>query len=436
MKENSNITYYFNDSTILKYLRKVLNEINHNYMDAGMRSAFILKRYIERYEIVEPEVGRKLVLLCLLKDIGVFYHDGEVPEADNALRAASSYAFLKNCSPLGDAAKPLLFYKSKYLPDASNINQECGLLMSLVNQVVIYNYQEYTFDEMKDLITNDKRGIFHPDHVKKLFRLLKEQPDILEKLNDKANLFVYETSKYMSLANYSVEELLGFIDMATFSFEFHNHETLAHTVTTAVIAEELAKLSRIPGGMISEIKLAALVHDIGKIRVPINVLCYPGRLEGEYLQEMQNHAKYTKEIIDGCFSYKIVNIAAHHHEKLDGSGYPLGLKDIDLSLGDKILAVADITSALYCKRSYKASFDDEKIIEIVENDAEAGKIDRRIVRHLIENFEAIMAKAKAKENEVLDKYNAMKAEYELLSKTESIYALFDYEDDQVDIFKD
>ena len=436
MEENSNITYYFNDSTILKYLRKVLNEINHNYMDASMRSAFILKRYIEKYEFVEPEVGRKLVLLCLLKDIGVFYNDGEVPENDNALRAASSYSFIKNCSPLGESAKPLLFYKSKYFPDASNINQECGLLMSLVNQIVIYNYQEYTYDEMKELINNDKRGIFHPDQVKKIFKLLKEEPDILEKLNNKANLFVYETSKYMSLANYSIEELMGFIDMTTFSFEFHNHETLAHTVTTAIIAEELAKLSRIPSGMISEIKLAALVHDIGKIKVPVSVLCFPGKLEGEYLEEMKKHAQYTREIIDGCFSYKIVNIASHHHEKLDGSGYPLGLKEKDLSLGDKILAVADIASALYCKRSYKSSFDDEKIIEIVEENAENGKLDSRIVKHLVNNFDSIMSLAKEEENKVLEKYNAMKEEYELLSKSESIYQLFDYEDNQEDIFND
>lgn len=436
MEENSNITYYFNDSTILKYLRKVLNEINHNYMDASMRSAFIMKRYIERFEIVEPEVGRKLVLLCLLKDIGGFYHDGLVPMSNNALKAASSYSFLKNCSPLGEAAKPLLFYKSKYFEDTSNINHECGLLMSLVNQIIIYNYQEYSIDEMKNLIINDQRGIFHPDQVKKMFRLLKEQPDILEKLNNKANLFVYETSKYMSLANYSLEELLGFIDMTNFSFEFHNHETLAHTVTTAVIAVELAKLSRLPSGMISEIKVAALVHDIGKIRVPISVLCYPGRLEGENLEIMHKHALYTKEIIDGCFSYKIVNIASHHHEKLDGSGYPLGLKEIDLSLGDKILTVADIASALYCRRSYKDTFDDDKIIEIVEKDAECGKLDRRIVKHLVDNFNDIMTLAKEKENEVLAKYNAMKEEYEILSKSESIYQLFDYEDNSVDIFND
>ena len=151
---------------------------------------------------------------------------------------------------------------------------------------------------------------------------------------------------------------------------------------------------------------------------------------------MKNHAKYTREIIDGCFSYKIVDMASHHHEKLDGSGYPLGLKERDLSLGDKILTVADITSALYCKRSYKESFDDNAIIDIVEADAEKGKIDRRIVRHLVDNFEEIMAKAKEEENIVLEKYNAMKAEYELLYKSESIYQLFDYEDDSVDIFND
>ena len=77
--------------------------------------------------------------------------------------------------------------------------------------------------------------------------------------------------------------------------------------------------------------------------------------------------KYTKEILEGSFSYKIVEIASNHHEKLDGSGYPKGLKSIDLSIGDKIIAVADIASALYCRRSYKASFSTDKIIEILEN---------------------------------------------------------------------
>ena len=67
---------------------------------------------------------------------------------------------------------------------------------------------------------------------------------------------------------------MGFIDMATYAFEFHNNETLAHTVTVAAIAEELARLSKLPDTMIAEIRLASLIHDIGKIRVPLEILCY------------------------------------------------------------------------------------------------------------------------------------------------------------------
>ena len=435
IKRNSNIIYYFNDNTILKYLRKVLNEINNQHMDSSMKSAFILKRYLEKYKPLDDEDSRKLVLLCLLKDIGVFYMDKTI--SNNALAAASSYCFLKNCSPFGDFARPILFYKSKYLEgNEDNKYHSAGLLLALVNQIIIYNYQEYTIDEMYDLIKNDQRGIFHPDQIKKMFKLLENDPEILDKLNSSASLYIYETSKYISLANYSIEELLGFVDTTNFSFEFHNHETLAHTVTVAKIAEELAKRSRLTDGQILEIKLAGLVHDIGKIRVPREILTFPGKLEGEMQEEMRKHVVYTREIIEGCFSYKIVDIAANHHEKLDGSGYPKGLTEIDLSVADKIIAVADIASALYCKRSYKKSFDDDLIKKIMKEDAEAGKLDKRIVKHLMDDFDEIMEEAKMIEAEVLDKYQKMQDEYDALSKSEALFQLFDYEDFETDIFND
>ena len=72
--ENASAKYYYNSSTVLKYLRKVLNEINHGYMDCGLRTGFIMKRYIEKYKL-NPERGPKLVLLCLLKDIYSSFRD-------------------------------------------------------------------------------------------------------------------------------------------------------------------------------------------------------------------------------------------------------------------------------------------------------------------------------------------------------------------------
>ena len=433
---NSVGAYYFDDNSVLKYLRKVLAEINPGYVDCGIRSAFLLKRYIERYKVYDdnPAKGSKLALLCMLKDIGTYYKSGVIPRSNHALAAASSYAFMHNCSPFGEDAKPLLFYQSKYLEDTYDPDQQAGLLMTLVNQIVEYNYQEYSVPEMIELIKNDKRHVFNPDQVTKMFKLLKEQPDIYEKLNDKNSIFIYETSKYISSANYSVDELMGFIDMATYAFEFHNSETLAHTVTVAAIAEELARLSKLPDSMIAEIRLASLIHDIGKIRVPLEILCFPGRLNQEMYEEMKKHVIYTREIVTGCFSYKIVDIASHHHEKLDGSGYPDGLRERDLSVGDKIIAIADITSALYCKRSYKDSFTDEKIIELLKNDVASGKLDKRIFNHLVNNWEDIMAITQGVEQTVIEQYNAMRQEFAALSKSKVLFSLFDYEDTYRSIF--
>ena len=139
---------------------------------------------------------------------------------------------------------------------------------------------------------------------------------------------------------------------------------------------------------------------------------------------MRYHVNYTKEILEGCFSYKIVEIASNHHEMLDGSGYPKGLKALDLSIGDKIIAIADIASALYCKRSYKESYPEEKIIEILLDKVEQGKIDRRLTNHFINNISSIMKLAKEKESIVLKQYNEMKEEYDALIESDSLCKFF------------
>ncbi len=426
--------FYFNSSTIFKYLRKVLNEINKVYVDSGIRSAFLMKRYCEFYKI-EPKKGAKLALLTLLKDIGVFYQDESIPKNNLAYRAASSYTFLKNCSPLKEDSKPLLYYKAKYIESTENEDYYYGLLITLVNQVIMYDYQEYCYSEIEELLKHDTTNTLHPQQIRRMIKLLKNQPDILEKLNTKgSSLYAYEVSSYIVKAGFSDEELLGFIDTTNFSFEFHNHETLAHTITTASIARDLAKLSRLTDGQTYEIYLAALLHDIGKIRIPKAILCYPGRLNDEDFKLMRKHVEYSKEILEGCFSYKIVEMASNHHEKLDGSGYPRGLRAIDLSIGDKILAVSDVASALYCKRSYKESYDSDSIIEILSENAELEKLDKRIVNHFIDNYEFIMENAKEKENMVLAAYSDMKSEYQDLIESEALKELFNNPNAKNDIF--
>lgn len=431
----------YDANTIIKYLRRVLQEIDSTYVDSSIKCAFIMKRYLEHYELMDEKTS-KLVLTCFLKDIGTFYLDKSVPRDNHAYAAASTYAFLRYCSPLGDAARPLLFYKAMWIEgkvdkdDPTYFAYYYGLLITLINQLVMYNYQEYTLDQMTDLLKNDMNSHFNPEQVRKLTRFLKKDEKVLETLNSKSNLYLYETTGFISKLPFTDEDLLSFIYMTNFSFEFHNNETLAHTVTTAEIAKELAVLSRLPKGMVEKIYLAGLVHDIGKLRIPREILCFPGKLEGEAKEIMAKHVVYTKEILQNSFSDDVIKIASNHHERLDGSGYPQGLHAIDLSIGDKILMVADVASALYCKRSYKSAFTPEEIMDILEEWADAGKIDSRIVNHFIDHYDEIMAKAKESEALIVNQFNNMKKRYEALIQDEELHSFFNDHDDSTDVIDD
>ena len=167
-------SYYYNSSTILRYLRKVLNEIHKDYVDSGLRAGFIMKRFAQKYKL-NSEIAVRLVLLCMLKDIGCFYQDGNIPKDNPALSAASGYTFLKHCSPLGDGAKPLLFYKARYIDGVDNDEYYCGMLMTLINQVVMYNFSEYTLDEIEEFLKNDSGVLYNPDQVKKVLKLLRDE---------------------------------------------------------------------------------------------------------------------------------------------------------------------------------------------------------------------------------------------------------------------
>ena len=95
--------------------------------------------------------------------------------------------------------------------------------------------------------------------------------------------------------------------------------------------------------------------------IPLDILESPGRLEEKDMRVMRAHVRITEMILSGLVDEEVLEIAARHHEKLDGTGYHKGLTEKDLTLPQQIAAVADMLSALYGKRSYKDSFDSGKI---------------------------------------------------------------------------
>jgi len=120
-------------------------------------------------------------------------------------------------------------------------------------------------------------------------------------------------------------------------------------------------------------KRASLLHDIGKLGVSNTVLDKPGKLTDMEFAMIKSHATLTQEILSRIDIFRAMAvIASAHHEKLDGTGYPKGLKATDLSEDMRILAVADIFDALTAERPYKAALPLEKVYEIMDDMAGTG----------------------------------------------------------------
>ena len=102
------------------------------------------------------------------------------------------------------------------------------------------------------------------------------------------------------------------------------------------------------------IYLAGLIHDIGKISIPSDLLSWPGKLTKEQFSLIKTHPAVGYDIIkDVEFSQPVAEIVYQHHERLDGSGYPRELKDKEMIIGAKILAVADVVEAISSHRPYR-----------------------------------------------------------------------------------
>ena len=165
-----------------------------------------------------------------------------------------------------------------------------------------------------------------------------------------------------------------------------------------LIANELADSYGFDDQFIEHIFLFSPLHDIGKISIPDSVLLKPGKLNKEEFEVMKSHAIKGKELIDTLlenFSLDslnyidiLKNIAHHHHEAYDGSGYPDGLAAQDIPIEARIVAVADVFDALTSERPYKKAWSNDKAFEALESMADI-KLDKECVDALIKNRDQV-----------------------------------------------
>jgi PAS domain S-box-containing protein len=153
------------------------------------------------------------------------------------------------------------------------------------------------------------------------------------------------------------------------TIEMRDPYTAGHQRRVAALARSIAEAMRLPADVVHGIYLTASIHDIGKIHIPAEILSYPGKLGDIEFALIKGHAQAGYEILKNVeFPWPVAQMVYQHHERIDGSGYPRGLRGEEIMLGARIVCVADVVESMASYRPYRPALGVKKALtEIRKN---------------------------------------------------------------------
>ncbi len=194
----------------------------------------------------------------------------------------------------------------------------------------------------------------------------------------------------LSDANETLERAnLQFAAALIATLDARDRYTAGHSAAVAIYSRDIAKRMGLPQEIQDQAYLCGLVHDIGKIGLPPGLLEKPGALTLDERRQMQEHSAIGERILAHVDEYsEIATIVRHHHERIDGQGYPDGLADEDIPLVSRIIAVADAYNAMTSDRPYRDAMPSR-----VARLRLAQAVDSQFDTAAVAAFEAILARA-------------------------------------------
>ena len=183
---------------------------------------------------------------------------------------------------------------------------------------------------------------------------------ISEKTNNSTYGFSEETSAYDYACVLLDKITEGIVRVISETMETKDPCTADHQKRVSEIATQIAVYMGLSVEQITGVRLAGMIHDIGKHFIPVDILCKPERLSLSEFEIIKTHTRFGYEVLKRIkFPCPLAKIIYQHHERVDGSGYPLGLTDKEILLESKILSVADVFDTICSNRPYRLSLGKE-----------------------------------------------------------------------------
>lgn len=342
----------------------------------------------------------QLVVASLLHDVGGLTCKDRLEllrfEENAGRHAEYGYRLLKGFPPTAGVATIVRYHHIHWNDgncagvDGEAVPEESHILY-LADRIAVLMPQEFRLSQAADIrarVAAQSGSQFRPDLVARFERLAGREAFWLD-VHD-AFLRPQIRTAVNRVLTLSDEEVKGLGTLFSQIIDFRSSFTATHSSGVATVAEAIARLMDFSPADSLLMALAGHLHDIGKLVIPEDILEKEGPLTNEEYAVVRSHTYYTDRLLGTIGAFDTVREwAAYHHERLDGSGYPFRLRGEELSLGARIMAVADVCVALSEDRPYRRGMDRTAALRILNSMVSEGLLDGEVVGVLERHWERI-----------------------------------------------
>lgn len=345
-----------------------------------------------------------LIMAGLLHDIGAFSLDLKLDgldfDADLTEHSMVGYRLLRGHPLLSRSAHLVRYHHTPWrdLQKTSHgLDQETlflGNVLNLMDRVdVLGKVGTRVFDRerIREVIGRYSNVIYSPRAIE-AFMDISTQPEFWERMEDTVSPVRDLIDAEFNDPSIPMDQLLHFARFFSHIIDFRSRHTATHSQGVAETAVQLARLAGMSETDQLRMRLAGNLHDIGKLAVPVNLLDKPAALDHDEYATVQSHAAVCEAVLRSVPGLEdVADWACQHHERLNGKGYPHNLSGTDISLGSRIMAVADVCTAISEDRPYRPGMPEKKAHGVLVSMADSGFLDPDLVALTIDNYAHIDA---------------------------------------------